>query len=523
MLTNAVINPLQKKNIFLELQKIDQNEIERALISAALSNQIFPSLLEQNELSALKNAYSACKNNIDVKQCLEQAITAWFNSTGTKLFQSMLTGEFDESSWQTGFLVFMANTLAIQIQHEPVVELAINNGKILWRVMKNNVVLHDRTTRKDPTEAFDFSKAPCVLMTWEQFRIFKDSGKRGGTVAITPFRFFLHYKGPQKSTAYQNIWLKLKDQGVLDHNNRLSHIWRFAAGNIATTRFDYSAIATSLHNITEQSGYSERIDCIPGAKIYRSERSPKTWYGTGFIENADPESERHQVKLLDVSTYQDLNNHDVQKDGLDHDHIPSISTLDEYKYTLINSEQNKLFNIKQQLLALEFTANNTSGYSTRATTQPLYNELQIMKSNIETYLQNLRTEDKNKWWCIALPAPFHHDGLTYMKTAAAQKLVVTKPFFDEVSDYLNKLEIYGQNQTPNYTYLAALGAFRYLYRCQIKSAPMGVSSRFFNDNTERKQEIDQLFYDRLSKFMKKSEGIVTESPVDRDERNFHKV
>ncbi len=136
----------------------------------------------------------------------------------------MLQEAFDEAACKSNLLFFLTKQLDINFHQEPLVEATIQEGKINWRIVTNAQVLYTRQ------KEFNFAHTNPWRMTWEQFRLFKDSGKRSGTVAITLKRFLqcLPKQHQEQATA---VWQELKNKNILTDKNRLSDGWRVIAGN----------------------------------------------------------------------------------------------------------------------------------------------------------------------------------------------------------------------------------------------------------------------------------------------------
>ena len=471
MFTDTVLNTKQKKIAFKALKKIPSETLNPLLIKAALNHYVFPAPLENDKLSTLKNTHKVCGSLPGVGQLIEQAINEYFKLCGYEQFSQLFNATFEEEQWSASFLIYMINELDIELQQEPLVILAIQNGKIYWKYVCGEQLLHDRTARKDPALAFNFDEAKTISMTWEQFREFKDSGKRSGTVAITKERFTLQFARSQH-TAAETIWDDLKTMGILDDNNRLSHRWQYASGVITLPHGDmglgYKKVSDALKSISQDQQYAETISRVHGATLFRPERSPKKWaLKGGGVSNDAPKSELHQIRPWDVSIYSDMALHAATGDGLDHDHIPSKSFL------------------KGKQKELKLTLHGTN-------------------------LERIQNENDGAWGCVAIARAFHKGGLSNSESSATQKKLINKPFFDEVSDYLDKMEMNWQHTLLiDNEYLRALGAFRYLYRSNTSGKNGGVSYLFFNENPRLRQDMDQLVMDRLERFAIKKEGKLT--------------
>ncbi|MFI4962587.1 MAG: hypothetical protein ACHP6H_01875 [Legionellales bacterium] len=483
MFPYILLDSKRKKAIFESLQTIQPGALNAALIAAALQNITFP--IEDEVFSSLCQIYATMDCDV-AKAPLAQTITLYFLSKIAPAIQKLLQKTFDVNSWRTDFLSFLAQNLNIRVQNQTLVQLAIKEGKVYWRIINGEQILYDRTARENQSDRFNFTQSKLITMTWEQFRIFKDSGKRGSSVAITKERFTNEFTKPQLIKA-SIAWEQLKQDGMLDKNNRLTYQWRYQTGIYSSSNItlDYRVINTALNTINANQKYAEQIIHIPNAFIYRPDRSPRNWASTGRMQNLDPKTNpNHRVKLWDVGIYRELDNHAVNDDGLDHDHIPSSSILKNKQTELIIQDMEEIQKLKST-------------------------KLNSVTPQLQNNLSQLRAENSNEWWCIALPKSLHRQGLSHGESSSAQKKQINKPFLGEVKDYLDKLEQnWQQSSVMGDEYLEALGAFRYLFRCHISGKYGRVSYRFFNEIKLSLVDVDVLFHERLQKFLAKKEGVL---------------
>ncbi|HBI21390.1 MAG TPA: hypothetical protein DDY37_02200, partial [Legionella sp.] len=358
MFTDTVLNSTQKKIAFKALKKIQKETLHPYVIHAALENLVFPAPIETEQLASLKNAYKSCGSLPGVGTLIEQSIVEYFKHCGYEQLGNLFDIKFTSDHWPSSFLIHLINALDINIDNDPLVILAIKEGKVYWKYVCGERVLHDRTARKDPSCAFNFDDMKTISMTWEQFRQFKDAGKRGGTVSITKERFALKFHRSQR-TAADEIWMNLKHLRVLDDNNRLSYAWRYTTGDVPLPYIEervtaigkartgtkakeetayYNYTITALNSISEDRQYAETISRLHPVTIFRPDRSPKNWASTGRVTNHLGKSEPYQVKSWDISTYSDLNSHAESEDGLDHDHIPSTDFLNTRKKQILTAQ-----------------------------------------------------------------------------------------------------------------------------------------------------------------------------------------
>lgn len=449
MLENAILNNIQKGNILDRLAEIKKEKLLPVLIEAALNNESFP--IDNKEFSIECNSYANGKEiPVPIKKLKKVTIREWVSGTIYESIQELLLKPtFNPNKWRSSFLIFLANRLKIEIDDQSLVQLLIKQGKVQWRVVKGKKVVCNRTAGKYPDEKFDFSQA--ISMTWELFREFKDSGKRGGSVAITKERLIKEYPEDEETLAIE-VWNQLKTEGFLDKNNRLSDKWRFATStlDLGIEDLDYSDLLKKINRISSNEKYCETFKNWGfEAKIFRPDRSPKKVKKEGIdkisICNLKPKSDLNAVKRFDVSIYDELKSHETEGDALEHDHIPSVLTLKKKKK---------------------------------------------------------KDESGPKWTCIELPQALHRNGLTFMN-----KKEVEKPFLSEVEDYLKKLREEWKNcSNINTEYLKALGAFRYMYRCEISGKHSTTAHKFFKNDVKYNDEIDKLLLENLKNYLVKKEG-----------------
>jgi len=543
----------QKQKMIEEIKKTDEATLKNILLQAALNDCVIP-YPENQDLIELQSQYRKHKNRA-AGPGLNTAITEYIEKEGIQHFQSFLKQPVkpeNESKWNDKFLKFVMQESDVKIEEEPVVEATIQDGKILWRIMKGDICVNERHKFKAPPER-------TWRMSWPLFRIFKDSGKRGSNVKITRELFvrrFSEMNAEHKMHA-PAIYAQLKSEGILNARDRLSYGWRALSKKYVTLVKDndlkYDCIVKTLDKICEQDA-KEKIKDIDGAYIHRVERTPKGWSSTGQILNAAPTTEANRTIVWDVSIYDDLTKHSQKNDGLQNDHIPSQAILNdklketeaykkckeyeekiasiEAKLKLLNQqqEQKKDSTIQEQQGVTTRTQTNTS-----STDEKFKNQCKSYNDEISQY-QKERDEIKlddiegANWWAVAVPNGLHKASESYKAKLEDQKASNEHPFLTNVKVYLKILEnpSLSKEITRGFfdgckdlldTYIKALGAFRYLYRCQVKP-PTNVKGHYaigsipqllFSQDARKK--IDDLFLEKMQTLMKKREGENT--PVNR--------
>lgn len=556
-----------KKTIFRKIKKFksDTSALKKALKQAALRNCKFPSPINQ-KLDSMQLAYQINKDDEAVKPYLEQAIKVYINTVGYDQFLLLLSNSLQASDWCSGFLYALAENLKISWEEDPLVEMAIKKGKVYWRIIKGEKILYDRTAEKG--QPFNFERAETCYMDWESFRLFKDSGKRQGTVAITRRRFTRKFSQAHQEQA-ATVWNELKEKGILNKNNRLSVGWesisntpvilesltkitsadikacfkklgiknnsvlerkdfieywslpyQYRAGliwdyfkekkilnstNKLTTlqyaidsfsknlQFNYSEIAGVLYSIANNQEFQEQLDVLEKVYcIYREERSLKSWAKTtGNVRNDLPKDDEHCVQLWDVGIYNNLKLHSKKNDELDLDHIPS-------KKALKLKSKDCAASIEQSIEQLE-------------------DEDEIKNLTLDREQWDCEVKDRNglQWWAVAIPRKFHVQGNSFGEGANHQAADNEHPFHEDVSAYLDILEIRKEEfKFPPEEPLKALGAFRYMYRCQIKEPEVvdnhyvtGLASQAFFKDSAKTKEIDCMFFEKIKQFIVKREGL----------------
>src|SRR3989338_5736218 len=206
-----------KEVIFNQLTPKKEKELKNSLVQAALAFHRFPREIEQ-ELFSLQQAYTIHRKTESVAICLKQAIEAYIEEKGYQEFRKILQQPFEASEWTSELLIFLANSLHIPFESNPLIQGTVYNGKVYWKVFKEGKVLCT------PQPDFVFYEKNVWYMTWQDFRLFHDSGKRSGTVEITKKRFvdsFPKNKQPQAAA----VWEELKTANILTDKNRLSSTW----------------------------------------------------------------------------------------------------------------------------------------------------------------------------------------------------------------------------------------------------------------------------------------------------------
>jgi hypothetical protein len=155
---------------------------------------------------------------------MQQAIDAIIKVSVLPIFKAPCEKSAMIEDWPGELLIFLSKALNLTTEQPKLVQVAMSEGKIYWRVRKGEKVLYDRQKAKG-FPSFDFTDQNSFDMTWEQFRQFKDTSKRRGTVKITLERFTNSFE-PAKQNQAIAVWHELNEQGIIDDKNRLTDVWR---------------------------------------------------------------------------------------------------------------------------------------------------------------------------------------------------------------------------------------------------------------------------------------------------------
>jgi hypothetical protein len=557
-------SPLSSKvklNCIEAMQKAEQKILKDALVNAALEMKSFPPVINE-KMDTLQHSLYQNRDNTLVKPYIESAIRELVNTEIYNQFYSLLQNPKDVESWNSEFLISVINHLnqnspqKIEIDQNPVVRATIKDGKIYWQIVKKDEVIYDRYKEKHKEAKVDiqFTKENSWYMDWRSFRLFKDSGKRSSTVAITEQLFTAKLTESKVDINYASSILKdLKDIGVINSRDRLSHGWRALSNESVTlktieslqfrtireaksakTRM-YNQIASIIYSIVNEKTNGEGLKMITGAIIYRPERSPKNWAGTGHVVHRLPKVSENCTHLWDVSVYDELNKHrlssfETREYGgmiLNYDHIPSTHTLLSSQNWVKEAYMRYIYEYQQQYnIIAQQIAFLSGGQHTHLTRQygNLPPEILTMQANCNTIqvtiakMQKFYNEEaKELAFSIAIPEKLHKQGITYLQSPKAQSLSKEHPFLRDVTVYLDMLEERPQDFNLNSSddYLRAIGAFRYLYRIQCKQPDQPIAEQYigrishtFFQDSEIRKKIDKLFQERIKRFMEKREGEV---------------
>lgn len=515
-----VFTPKTKKKLCNQLIELDKAALKNALLAAAIANLKFPDPLHAI-LHNFQAAYEQCKESPELALLQKAVILKLIETKCVDEFLNLLQQPFSEKQhWQTAFLQHLSVSLNLEVKPDPLVQATIQEGKIYWRIMVGPRELYNRATVKG--HAFDFSTANCWLMSWKEFRTFKDAGKRTGTVSVTKARFAEEFEAKNETKA-NKVWNTLLKNGVLNNKFRLSKSWYAVTGiniTISGLTFTHQKIADALYNITNNEDYKESIPGLTNAFIYRPARANKRWTEkNGLIQH----TKGCFVQCWDVSIYHDLSTPSHQPEAhdipIERDHVPSTSALLKKARSMMCQSTEKMAAINEEIEELQKELDekqesvSKDKIATRSSTEiivadeckPL-EEKKALYAAEESFKKRISRESRDSFWAIAIPAILHKMSESYKeKLSEQEKQSVLSNFITHVtniksSDYKNDL-------------LTLLGALRFMYRSMCKKptsiagyySPIGyVPYTFFK--TKDKQEIDAFFTEELQTYMLNKEG-----------------
>lgn len=458
----AALSNQARAEIITVLNEIDASKLAEALMAATTAEQIFPSSMET--LTYLQKALLREKNNEILTNSFKSSISIYLKEKGCDDFKQSLT---EPDQLNNELLIFLAEKLEIKFNATPIVRVAIHHGKILWRVVTNHKTVFERPHFKDINEVTILDdKQQYWEMSWEQFRQFRDSGKRSSSVAVTQDRFVQSFPKNQKENA-KTVWRSLLKQGVLTEKYKISPAF-YALQNeyilIPHSKdISYGKIVNVIESIQNNTNNKDVINLENNLHTFRANSIGKEWQSTGRIIN---KKFKHLTLKWHVGTHDELTAHrDDNEEALygeilNYDHIPSEDALRQ------------------------------------------------------------KTEDKDVGKAsltIAILQSLHRQGITYLASRKKQAINSENPFLRDVAEYARILQ--RDNLSPQ-EQLLAFGAFRYLYHCHTKTPASIKSSKthsrinitttvrpisdaalsFFND--KNKKEIDAFFTQEMQRITK---------------------
>ncbi len=544
MQSHAKMRPLSQESKALYVQalaKTNPTTLNEVVTRAALHPQSFdfPNPLKQ-KLGTLQLALKQNANLPSLQPLLTAAITEYMKVEGCPLFRELITKPIKEDEWSSDLLHHLAGELKIVMNTPPVVQATIKHGKIYWRILQGNNVIYDRHQGRN--EGIVFTEENSWLTDWRLFREFKDSGKRFSPVRITKAAFLATFPDPAWHGFAGAVWDELKQIGILNAKNRISHGWRALFNHdvklnvIERQKFTsvkqgkqrrtelYNLVIANLESAANNPNLAETLPAIPGARLFRQERTHKSWAGTGKVSYATPEGESHCTKLWDVSVYEELTQHRSSADEkknhgeiLNYDHIPSSSALKSNPSSPVKiATDAKIRELETRLAEVIAARPKNTGHDLRDTPAEVLESFKMEKAllaQINAIRKNFHDEAEKWAYTIAIPKKLHQVGDTFMEAATTQQAFKGNVVLRDVSTHLKNIEENPEKYAlkhPN-DYLKAMGALRYLYHAECKPPTaivgktilLGRLGQSFFQPEKVKSDLDKMFIEKMQAHMKK--------------------
>ncbi|MDX2163963.1 MAG: hypothetical protein SFW07_00930 [Gammaproteobacteria bacterium] len=231
---NPLFTPDAKSNFlacFDELPEKKKKKLPQILSEAALGQHKFPASIS-DDIEGFQQSLKQHSNNKKIQSLQKECIEEYFNTEGTEKF--LEATQSADIRWSSPLLKFLSDQLKLEIEEEPIIEAKIKkNGKVAWHSI-NPITGKpiDGGLKSKRCSAFKYNKAKCWRMTVDDFRKFKNSGKRWGNQAITQERFVAYFAQNHNALHAEEVWNELKKLGILNENDRLSANWR-ALSNVS--------------------------------------------------------------------------------------------------------------------------------------------------------------------------------------------------------------------------------------------------------------------------------------------------
>eukprot|EP01132_Coremiostelium_polycephalum_P004925 gene4925-6139_t len=296
------------------------------------------------------------------------------------------------------------------------------------------------------------------------------------------------------------IWDHLKKQKILDSKDKLIGGYIFKLSDfLKNVNLEYVDISNALNNIANKEEHWKPPDFFPDQNIFRPERSLKKWTSTSNLINASPKDEKYCTKRWDVGIYRDLHTHqnpryNKKEGGLECDHIPSVSVLNVQANTTLEDYTNQKTTLKTEIERLEKKIDDRTITINEQNQNPLTRGMEKKEIDSDSTLKDwLIEKDKLKkklgslsisydyiykevyskghgeyWFSISIPMKLHQEGKNFMQPHDQNKSK-EHPFLSQVMEYFEKIFKRPKDFDINEEeYPIILGAFRYLYRQQVK-------------------------------------------------------
>lgn len=481
--------------------RINPTTFKQKLIKAAQDGCIFPVPAFEQLVSAQK-CLSDFKDEPENRALIEQLIVNYFTETRVEQFIELLNQVPSHYFWNPQLLQHLAGSDII-IHTQPYVEATIKNGKIYWNLIVDHQFYAIRESHRTLVEDA-MARHQSWRLTWKQFRVFKNGGKRIGNVEITQMRFVEEL---QKSRIAQEsasrIWRELCEQGVLTKNYRLSNAWAALSAETVSLKSVlnnewYPLIAQALENISNNPRHAEIMPFqLP---IYRPSLVTKKWFKSKRVCNNLEQKNYYATRPWDVSVHSDLSAYTLPNLSTPYiiDHIPSKSQIKSYCL-------DRIAQCKRNIELYRSTSHNL-----RQMPHEII-RLEQQKTDFENEYEILKKDNKgSNLWCINITKELDDLGDTTRTPQQRQKAL---SFFTSIKKHLDDLKKFmNEGKFSIEEYLLALGAFRYMYsrfckkikNVQNTQSIHPISYHFFGlpEQAERRAEIDQFFIEEMQNYQR---------------------
>lgn len=507
-----------KLRIIHDLQKANPDDLKKAFGLTILEEKRSFRCLFDNVLDALRFSFINT-SNLPSQAKIKAAITQYIEDKGFEIFYACLI-QNSTDILHSEFLQSIAEQSKIPINHDPMVEAEVRKGKVHWQIVdpNTNKVIYSREENKPARKGFPFNKAKTWRMTWQNFRDFKDSGKRTGTLQITQLLFIKYAVPTFPEAKAKKIWDELYKIGILNKNCRLSLEWHaFFNEKLQlkplTNLEDIAKVIDIIYKILDSEKSPEVLPGLPGFTIYRPDRSRKSCAGTGRVTNQ--KNEGLKPTRWDIGPWGLFNTiRGTTAIDLDFDHIPSRDRLKNYVNTLLTPEQEgKVLKLKQELINLKKEQKNLKKLKqSTADVDKKIDEKNVECSDAYLAVSPLFHEyflaKGELWLTVALPRTLHDDAASTMTNSKEQEKVNQHPFLHHIEWYFGKLETeaskYGLTKND---FSKAAGAFRQIFSRHLKK-PVAINGlvsigltpfQFFQSRAIENTQIDDMFNNAMQK------------------------
>ena len=428
-----------KKSICKKLkEKINDPNLPDFLELAARKNISMPFILQQS-VNSLFEARKTQENHPEVLIHLDKAISAFFQYNAVPMFLQVLNEKYNDRDWSSTFLVFLSDYLKLKKTEESYVKGKILEGKVYWEYIREGKLVHRNYDESD----LSLEGLAEFKMSYEQFIIFKNSGKRHGNVRITRERFIECFVESKKTPAGK-IWDELNQKEIIHDNGKLSPAFHLLSNQIIALsnicgKIRYPEVMSAIQSCLDNENYCREFSEVPDETLpYRLHRNIKNWCNParatlgGRVQNNKISDKNACSQLWDVSTHSELSarrntKYEISRSHLklNYDHIPSADVIKDASQLAESSQQSE------------------------------------------------------SWWTIAIPEKMHKQGESYMQSRKDQQGL---GFLTNIVCYIEFLKTrpgdFGLTEVN--TLIQALGAFRYLYKRGLDS-----KTKIYLDKTEK--------------------------------------